>query len=259
MRTPLLLSIAPSSTQTQLKRKCTHQEHPLLPAQTATWFHHSESGWGQGPPHPGAQSRWPCSNAMFFKEEPRAGCLYQHSCGSEPRAETIPSCVHTSWGHPSCTALMLRQPHTAGKLCPPPQTTPQLDFTCNHQEHTALTQDYKNCSEEDLNQWQAPQVLGWLWTANSHIHHHHWASALAHAEKHVELVKVVNSRLLVCTIHSHHCIITLHNTLSSLISHPPEENHQIGQLVPHQNKQGRMAQFSTNIHHKVWASPSISS
>lgn len=83
--------------------------------------------------------------------------------------------------------------------------------------------------------------------------------ALTLPEKCVELVKAVNSRLLVCTIHSHHYILTLHDTLTSLTSHPHEENHQIAQLVPCQNKQGRMVQFSTNACHKAWASPSISS
>lgn len=75
--------------------------------------------------------------------------------------------------------------------------------------------------------------------------------ALTLPEKCVELVKAVNSRLLVCTIHSHHYILTLHDTLTSLTSHPHEENHQIAQLVPCQNKQGRMVQFSTNPCHKA--------
>lgn len=106
IRTPFPLSIAPSSTQTQLKRKSTHQNICCCQHQQPHDFTCSELGWGQGPLHPGGQ-RWPGNTTLFQKEGARAGCLYQESRGSEPRAEPIPSCVCSSWGHPGCTALML--------------------------------------------------------------------------------------------------------------------------------------------------------
>lgn len=134
-----------------------------------------------------------------------------------------------------------------------------MDSTCNHQEHTALTQDWKDSSAEDIDSVTTP-TTSWLTLDSKQLRPSLLqCRQLTLPEKHVALVKVVNSRILLCTNHSYHCIITPHDTLTSLISHPYEENHQIAQLVPCQNKQDRMVQFSTNTYHKVWASPSISS
>lgn len=174
-----LLFYCPShsqSTQTQLRRKSTHQEHPVP---TATQFHLLWVGLGtrtttsQCPNGP-----VPRNNTLLCKEEPRAGCLYQHSCGTEPSAERNPP-VCTAHGatlavQPWCSW----QPQAAGKLCPPHQTTLQLDFTCNPHEPTALTQDCKDSSEEGIDSVRTPttpwQVLDSKKLCPSSLQCQHW-------------------------------------------------------------------------------------
>lgn len=150
------------STQTQLKRKGTTRNIHCCQHQQPHSSTYSEPGWGQGPVHPAAQSTRPHNTTLFCKEEPRAGCLYQHSCGTEPSAERNPSCMCSSWGHPGCTALML--------LVSSALLTLQLDFTCNHQEHTALTQDCKDSSEQGIDSVTTPTTPWLALDTSSPIH-----------------------------------------------------------------------------------------
>lgn len=169
---PKLLSHCPShpqSTQTQPKRKSTHQEHPLLPAPTATRFHQLRVGLETRTilvPKADGLITTPC----FVRKNPGLGACTNTAVAVSPgQREAPPVCAAhgaTLAVQPQCSW----QPHSAGKLCPPHQTILQLDFTCNHQVHAALTQDCKDSSEEDIDSVITPKTP-WLALDSSRVHH----------------------------------------------------------------------------------------
>lgn len=126
----------------------------------------------------------------------------------------------------------------------------QLVLICNSIRNTLLEPSITEIIlRRILVQWQAPQLLAGSGQQTT-VSVITAMPSLTLLEGGVKLFEVENfgsstEGFCACTIHSFHCILNLHDTLTSPVSHPQVENHQMAQLVHCQNKKSRTVEFKT--------------
>lgn len=203
----------------------------------AMWFQLLWTGVGDKKhPHLGAQRKRSCNNTLFCTEESRLRCLYWHSHGQREkrkksrasRSQAVRGCMS------ECLTLLRSRTEQDARLAEQAsafltKSSLQLVLICNSIRNTVWTQYYQDNSEKGIISTTST-TTPWLALDSKHLcllslqcRHQLYLRGVKLSE--VENFGSSTEGFCAFTIHLFHCILNLHDTLTS--THVPSPDRKL--------------------------------